>query len=106
MSNIMPEKGQLNHYGVEAFGISLTSRHGKALELSEMLRFAYYVASAGLTDHIVSVFYDSVSCCCNFEFVQGFDKYSEEADKIKQCALRSIRQFEWFDMIEHGDFDG
>lgn len=48
MSYIMPEKGQMNEYGIEAFGIPLTSRHGVAMELSQMLRFSYYVASVGL----------------------------------------------------------
>lgn len=106
MSYQIPEKGQLKDYGVVAFGIPLTSRHGIAMELSQMLRFSYYVASAGLADCIESVFYDSGSCCCNFEFVPGFEKYSYEAEKIKQCALRSIGQFEWFDVIEHGDVNG
>ncbi|HIC1933090.1 TPA: hypothetical protein ACW0QD_000741 [Citrobacter freundii] len=106
MSYIMPEKGQMNEYGIEAFGIPLTSRHGVAMELSQMLRFSYYVASVGLVKCIESVFYDSGSCCCNFEFIPGFNEYSEEAEKIKQCALRSIGQFEWFGMIEHGDING
>lgn len=55
MSYIMPEKGQLNGYGIEAFGIPLTSRHGIAMEMSQMLRFSHYVASAGVGNHIESV---------------------------------------------------
>ncbi len=55
MSYIMPEKGQMNEYGIEAFGIPLTSRHGVAMELSQMLRFSYYVASVGLVKCIESV---------------------------------------------------
>lgn len=106
MSYVIPEKGQLNEYGIEAFGIPLTSRHGIAMEMSQMLRFSYYLASAGVGNHIESVFYDSGSCCCNFEFIPGFDENSVYAEKIKQCALRSIGQFEWFGMIEHGDING
>lgn len=100
----IPEKGQISVSGMTAFGISICSRHGKACEMAEMLNFSYSIAVRGLQKYIESVFYDSNSCSCTFSFIPLFDKYSEAAEVIRQCALETIRQFDWFGSYEHGVF--
>lgn len=99
----IPEKGQVTPYDIVSFGIPVCTRHGKAYEMIELIKFTGLLAEKGLTQHLESVFYNSVSCCCEFTFKDHFDQYSSEADAIKECALRSIGQFDWFDFIMHGE---
>jgi hypothetical protein len=99
------EKNQINIYSITSLGISLTTRHGIAKEMAEMLNFSYLVSRKGLQKYLVSVFYDSVSCCCSFEFLPLFEEFSQASKSIKACALQSIGQFDWFDCIHHGDLD-
>ena len=103
MNGEIPEKGQLSDYGIVAFGIPLTTRHGIAVELAEMLKFAHSVSVKGLGKYIENVFYDSVWCGCNIELKPGLNKSSVEAEEIKNCALAHISQFAWFGNVLHGE---
>ncbi|MBD2803486.1 hypothetical protein [Xenorhabdus szentirmaii] len=96
-------KGQIDIYGCTAFGIHLSSRHGIAYELAEMLLFAEGLEKKGLTRYVESIFYDSGSCTCNFEFTHDVEKYSKIADQIELVAMEHISQFEIFDNICHGN---
>lgn len=104
-SNAMKEKNQINQYSITSFGIPLTTRHGIAKEMAEMINFSYLVSSKGLQKYLESVFYDSVSCCCSFEFLPLFENFSQASEAIKACALESIGQFDWFDSLHHGNLD-
>jgi hypothetical protein len=87
---------------LEAFGISITTRHGRAYELAEMLDFCISIANKGLQDQVTSVFYDSKSCCCNFELPSSVERYSLIEENILATARETISQFDWYGTIEHG----
>jgi hypothetical protein len=87
---------------LNAYGINISTRHGKAYELAEMLNFCVAIAKKELQSRVVSLFYDSNSCCCNFELCPSVEQFDEVADEILNTALETIGQFEWFGIIEHG----
>ena len=103
MAYEIPEKGQIKPYDMVSFGIPISTRHGKAYEMMELIKFTGLVAQKGLGGYIKNAFYDSNSCCCYFTFLPLFDQYGEAADAIKECAIQSISQFDWFDCICHGE---
>lgn len=85
-----------------AHGIVISTRHGKAYELAEMLNFCVAVAKQGLQNRVTSLFYDSNSCCCNFELCPSVEQYDDVAEELKAIAIETIGQFEWFGNVEHG----
>ncbi|MDM3885959.1 hypothetical protein QSV36_10155 [Pseudomonas sp. BCRC 81390] len=85
-----------------AHGIEICTRHGKAYELAEMLSFCVAIAQKGLQKRVISLFYDSNSCCCTFELCPSVEQYDDVADEIEKAALKTIGQFEWFGTIKHG----
>jgi len=87
---------------LNAYGIDICTRHGKAYELAEMLNFCVAIAKKDLQNRVTSLFYDSNSCCCNFELCPSVEQFDDVAEEILNTALETIGQFEWFGTIEHG----
>lgn len=87
---------------MNAYGIDICTRHGKANELAEMLSFCVAIASVGLQSRVTSLFYDSNSCCCTIELCPSVEQFDDAADAIEKAALKTIGQFEWFGTIRHG----
>lgn len=85
-----------------AFGISLLSRRGKASELVEMINFAQQAALQGLHPLVDKVFYDSQACLCNIELFDESLWLSDEGRALRECATKTIRQFQWDGTIGHG----
>ena len=85
-----------------AFGVSLTTRWGKATELVEMINFAKLAALQGLHPLIDKVFYDSQACLCTIGLFDEGLWLSEQGKFLRECAAKSIRQFQWNDTIGHG----
>ncbi len=92
-----------------AFGIELYSRYGWACELCEMLNFAEKLAKENVHHLVESVFYDSKAQVCSFKFAPSVTKGGDVAEIIEAAAEATIRQFEFFGVIGHGepmeDFD-
>lgn len=89
---------------IEAFGITLHSRYGKAHELSQMLDFASSVAWDGHEKLVKEVFYDSKACFCTFEFTPPLIAGEKIERDLFNIAKKSINQFRWIDDdIYHGD---
>lgn len=86
----------------DAFGISLTTRHGKAQELAEMLTFARLAAARGLHHLVKEMFYDSKACLCTIELFNERQWLSEQGRALRECAAQSIRQFQWDGTVGHG----
>lgn len=102
MSYFDEKSHQLGAGDCKAFGIQLVTRYAKAIEMAEMLNFARLVAQQRLHPFVEEVFYDSNACCCTFTLVPSLDPYSDAGEKIRQCALNSISQFDWNGTVHHG----
>lgn len=85
-----------NHY------IDLVSRHGVEYEEQELEEFAQAIQDNNLHPFVLSAFYDSNSCCCQFTLAECVEEFSSLANEIEAVALATIGQFEWFGYIEHG----
>lgn len=83
---------QISHHTIEAFGIELFSRHGKAHEMAEMLLFALQIASNDLEDLVKDVFYDSNASVCSVEFRE--EPTAEQMELILQAAKQCLRQYQ------------
>ena len=93
---------QVSPEAVNAFGINLQTRYGKASELVEMLNFAKLAALANLHTLVKELFYDSKSCLCTIELEDETQWLSNEGLQLRTCATESIRQFQWDGTIGHG----
>ena len=93
---------QIEPASVRAFGIALASRHAKARELAELLRFAEAAAEAGVNMLIEEAFYDSVSDCCAIALRESARESTAEMDAVFGAAMRTITQFEWEGAVFHG----
>ncbi|QJD30933.1 GIY-YIG nuclease family protein [Methylococcus geothermalis] len=82
--------------------INLVSRHGVAYEEKELEEFAQAIQRNNLHPFVLSAFYDSNSCCCQFTLAECVEEYSPLAEEIMAVALETIGQFEWFGYIKHG----
>ena len=82
--------------------IDFVSRHSVESELREMENFVLMAREERLAPYVVSLFYDSNSCCCSFELADGVDEYGEIAAAIRDVARETIGQFEWFGTVDHG----
>lgn len=103
MKDYFAEKtAQIEPSALDAFGVSIHSRYGKAREIIEMISFCRIAALNGVGHLVEKVFYDSKADMCTFEFRGSLDQYSEDAEKLKLAAGESISQFDWFGFVEHG----
>jgi hypothetical protein len=104
VSRALSEKGhEVSMPGMTAFGIEISTRYGKAHELRELIHFTELVAKAGAAFAVKSAFYDSNSCCCEFELLPNLAREPELAASILDCAMASISQFLWIDgAVRHG----
>lgn len=93
-TQVTPEK-------LEAFGIEVFSRYGKAWELIEMLKAAEELAERELHGHITRMFYDSKAFICAFE-VRDDELPPHTSELILSCLLNHISQFEWEEVVHHG----
>ncbi len=84
------------------YGINITSRHDHDGEMKQMVNFVEAAHQRSLTPYVHSLFYDSNSCCCNFELADEVEQYGPIANELLEIALETIGQFEWFGQIQHG----
>jgi hypothetical protein len=102
MTSYFEEKSQqVEPASMKAFGVNISSGHGKATEIIEMITFCRLVA----TDEIVgvkSLFYDSNSDCCQIECGSQVAKDLALAAKVELAAKRSLSQYELLGKIGHG----
>lgn len=82
--------------------IELVSRHSAAYEEKELEEFAQAIQRDNLHPFVLSAFYDSNSCSCQFTLAECVEEYSPLANEILAVALETIGQFEWFGYIQHG----
>ncbi|MEZ5387385.1 MAG: hypothetical protein R3F13_17885 [Prosthecobacter sp.] len=96
---------QVNPSLLDAFGIKIESRYGKAGELIELLSFARALCLEGLHGLVEAAFYDSNNSYCVFTLSEDFPHHpnTDVTKAIYQCAWRTISQFEWFDEMVHGE---
>jgi hypothetical protein len=84
------------------YEIEISSRHDIESEITEMENFVAAAKQRSLAPYVRSLFYDSNSCCCNFELVDEVESYDPIANELLEIALETIGQFEWFGQIQHG----
>ncbi len=82
--------------------IDLVSRHGVESEENELDEFTKAIQYNNLHPFVLSAFYDSNSCCCQFTLAECVEEFSPLADEIMSVALETIGQFEWSGSIYHG----
>lgn len=99
---IQPISQSLEFDGSGAYGIKIISRHGIDYEVEEMVNFAKLAHERCMTRYIRSVFYDSNSGTANIELAVKVKWSDPLAEEVKDIALETISQFDWFDMILHG----
>lgn len=92
---------QISSGTIDAFGIELTTRYNKCDEMIGMLRFAQGAAACSGAAFVKSLFYDSKSCCCFFEFHQKLDPEADES--LLAVAKQTLSQFDWNGTIYHGN---
>lgn len=103
MADYFAEKaGQVEPDTLIAFGITISSRYGKADELIEMLSFCQLVALANVAHYVKEVSYDSKACICSFTLVDSVVSGDPIATQIHSAAKQTIRQFELFGYVDHG----
>ena len=95
-------KGQVSVSSMTAFGIPISSRHGKARELAELLLFASACARDGVEGLVKDATYDSGDCCCRFVLDGAVTQGSVQEAFLLDAAMETIGQFEWFRTIHHG----
>lgn len=86
---------------LEAFGIKIQSRYGRARELREGLLFAEDLAEKGLHGFVLEVFFDSKADICSFSLGET-DLFPQISQGILDCALEHISQFDWEGTVYHG----
>lgn len=86
---------QLSCSSLTAYGIELTTRYSKCSEMIEMLEFAELVAEAGAAAFVKCLFYDSKAGLCTFQWHGEIDPEAEA--KLRECADRSLTQYQWVD---------
>lgn len=82
--------------------IELVSRHGVTSEEKELEEFAQAIQRNNLHPFVLSAFYDSNSCCCQFTLAECVEEYSPLASEILAVTRETIGQFEWFGYLERG----
>jgi hypothetical protein len=82
--------------------IVLDSRHGVESEEKQLEEFAQAIQGNNLHPFVLSAFYDSNACLCQFTLAECVKEFSPLADEIMAIALETIGQFEWFGCIYHG----
>lgn len=82
--------------------IDLTSRHGVESEEMQLEEFARAIQDNNLHPFVLSPFYDSNACICQFTLAECVEEFSPLADEIMAVALETIGQFEWFGCMYHG----
>jgi hypothetical protein len=97
-----PESSNTGRRDTSKHLIDLVSRHGIASEERELEEFAQAIQRDNLHPFVLSAFYDSNSCCCQFTLADCVEEYFPLANEIMAVALETIGQFEWFGYIEHG----
>lgn len=102
MSYFDEKSRQLSTGDIQAFGISLQTRHAKAQEMLEMLEFAQLAAERGCHHLVTAVFYDSNACLCSITLKDDVDPLSDMGEAVRQCAIETIGQFEWNGAVDHG----
>ncbi len=93
---------QVSADSLTAFGINLMTRYGKASELVEMINFAKLAAQHGLHTLVKEIFYDSQASLCTIELFDEGLWICEEGATLRECAAKSIRQFQWDGTVAHG----
>ncbi len=103
MKQYFEEKSQqVSPESLKAFGIEIFSRYGNADEIIEMINFSKLAAQNDIAHYVKRVFYDSKANLCTFEFVDSVKEYDPVAEALKQAAMESIGQFDWFGTVGHG----
>jgi hypothetical protein len=85
-----------------AFGVEISSRHSRADELIELLRFAERIADRKVSQYVKKAFYDSKGNLCSLELDPSVQEGDAVASEILDAATEFISQFDWFGMPTHG----
>jgi len=70
-----------------------------------MLNFCVMAAKRGLNKKVISLFYDTNSCCCSFELDASVKECDDVDRALLDIAEQTIGQFEWRGFIRHGALD-
>lgn len=102
MTSFFDEKAQQVYPNrLDAFGISVESRHGKASELMEMMAFAQQAALAGVADTVKELWYDSNAAICSFTFSRELTLDDPMEPALFEIAMKTLSHFTWIDTDHH-----
>jgi hypothetical protein len=93
---------QVEPSGMGAFGVTISSRYGKADELIELMRFSEHLAGRKVAHYVKSAFYDSKAYICTIELDPSVHEGDAVAAAIYEAASETIGQFDWFGTGGHG----
>ena len=85
-------------------GTSIASRSNIPREIAEMTQFCELLAQRGLAGHVERVYYGSKANLCSFTFTfrENLKESDAVARDIREVALETIYQFDWFGYAEQG----
>lgn len=87
---------------LNAFGIEIYSRYGKADEICEMLNFVSLATNKNVSKFIKKVFYDTKSNFCEIETDESLIEGGKDDLLLLEIAEKTIGQFEWHGVVKHG----
>ncbi|WFF40411.1 hypothetical protein EVC62_02230 [Salinicola endophyticus] len=96
------EAGTVNHSDLVACGVRLSSRHGLAWEMRDLLAFAVALKERGVEHLVESAWYDSNSNCCYIEIAERW-KDDMGLWAVEEAAKIGLTQYEWNGVIQHGE---
>src|SRR5262249_49922993 len=103
MKEFFGEKSlQIEPAALEAFGVPIDSRYGQARELIELINSANLLTEKRVPHSVNRALYDSKACMCTLELEPSVQQGDAVADAILEAATETIRQFDWFDTVQHG----
>ncbi|WP_129140865.1 hypothetical protein [Modicisalibacter coralii] len=88
-----PQAHQVEPGEMRAFGVPICSRHARANELCEMLRFVQDVATQGAAAHLKQVLFDSDSGVCHIDVDESAPLYGRVEHQVQKAARKHLSRF-------------
>ena len=92
----MRGENQIEPTSLNAFGIELESRDGRAREIVELVEFASMCAERKVAHLVKRATYDSDETLCFVECQSSIDEQQFAAGVILNAAKETLARFSWF----------
>lgn len=85
--------GTVSPSGLAVYGVAISTRHGCAIELAEMIDFVCIAFSARVSHHISHLFYDTSANLCTVCVNDAVEPYNSTFDVIADIGNKTLTQF-------------